>query len=319
MRRPSARSGCVARWAVLALALALFAGGCQGRRDPTPAAALGDPSLQGARAALEAYLQARRSLDWARVYELLSARARKAYRLEDLKAFFESYVAYGYREVGEPREEDPGWVRFPVRGVRWELEGAPPLEGREWWVTLRYEEGRWGVGLADPLVERAREAARRGDVATLGQVADTMLAIDPWSYRAHVQKALALAFGGQREAAAVELDQAYRVVPEELRGEVLIQFGNLFRALGQPPLAARAYRDALASVDRYPDFYSASFAAAVRLSLAQVQILTGDLEGAAREAAVALVLDPGDVMGNLLAVDLAALTEQVGPVAPAAP
>lgn len=266
--------------------------------------------MEGARAALEEYLAARRALNWARVYRSLSASARQAYRQSDLEAFFKSYRAYSFREVGEPREEGPGWVRFPVRGVRWELQGAGPLEGREWWVTVHYEEGRWGVGLADPLVDQAREAVRSGDIPTLNRVADTMLAIDPWSYRGHLQKAMALALEGRQDAAAAELEEARRTVPEELRAEVLFPSGNLFRALPQPALAVRAYEEALSTISRYPGFYEASFEAAVRLAMAGAEMQLGDFEGAARNAAVAVALDPTRLDGNLLAVSLAALLSQ---------
>lgn len=299
-----------ALWWVL-LAAVLAAAGCGARRPaaslpPLDPAALADPSLRGARAALDQYLAARVAGDYDRVYQVLSPRSQQQYDAETLKQFFSSYVSYKYTSVGDPQQPQPGWARFPVQGVRWELKGRPPVEGEFWWVTVHYDGGRWGVAFADPLYPRALQAEQQGDADTLMRVATAMIQVDPYSFRGHLKRAHALLLSSQPVGAAQELDVALAMAPPPGRPEVARAVGDFFLLADDGRNAARYYAEAVEGMNRYQALYRDEEVAAANRNLAQSRLLAGDLEGARAAAALAQIQNPFDLRAHALALSLAA-------------
>lgn len=300
------------RWILLFLMfVALVAAGCarKGARPALPpldSGAITDPGLQGARYALDRYLAARQALDYERVYEVLTPRTRQAYTLDEMRQFFKDYQGYSVGQVGRAEELQDRWVRFPVMNVQWVIRGRPAVSGDLWYITLHFEGDRWGVALADPLVERAGAAAAAGNPEALHQVADLMLSVDPYSFRAHVQKGYAHLYTGNASASLAELRRASAVVPPPAAGEVLQALGDLFRIADQPRQAADFYRQAIESMNKYEGLYDNGLTASLHRAMAIASLEAGDVEAARRSAVAAQLQSPFDGRNHALAGALVA-------------
>lgn len=294
-------------WVLLVIIAALTAAGCARRAalaglPPLDAAALADPGPQGARYALDRYLNARSALDYRAVYEVLTQRTQQAYSVEQMKGFFKDYLGYSAGGVTDVVEvADKRWVRFAVATVRWHLKGRPPTEGDAWYITAHFDGARWGIALADPLTERAGAAVAAGSLEGLSKVADEMLAVDPFSFRAHVQKSQVHLYSDDPNAALDELRQALAVVPPPAAPEVFIPLGDLFRSAEEPDQAAQFYRLALDGMYQYAGLYDNGLTAGVNRALALTSLQAGDTAGARRAAAAAQLQSPFDGRHHALA------------------
>lgn len=298
------------RWlAVLLIAAALLTTACARRQPPSAlppldGSALADPGLPGARYALDRYLQARMALDYPAVYAVLTPRTQQAYTLEDLRAFFKDYLGYSAGPVAGLEELPDRWVRFAVRPVRWHLKGRPPAEGDAWYISVHYEGDRWGVALADPLTDKAGAASEAGDLEALDRVAEAMLAIDPYSFRAHIQKSYVHLYGGDANAALGELRKAAAYVPPSAAPEVLWPMADLYRLAEQPQRAAELYRLAIEGMNRYEGLYDNGLTAALNRQLALAALAAGDLATARRATVFAQLQSPFDGRHHALAAAL---------------
>lgn len=269
-------------------------------------AALADASAQGARAALDLYLDARVAGDYKAVYRVLSGRSQSSYAAADLERFFANYRSYGYRSVGSGESlRDGAWMRFPVQGVKWQLKGRPELQGEAWRVTVQYDGGRWGVALATPLFDHGFDLRQQNRSRELHRLADQMLWVDPWDFRGHLQKAYANMLSQSPQGAALSLESALRFAPAELQPEVTRVLADFLRSVGQPRPAAEMYRATLEGWGRYSGFYEDGFAAEAHLGLADIYQASGRQQEALQEVIHSQLLNPYFSPGHALAVTLA--------------
>ncbi len=296
------------RWMLLwAMVAMLLTAACTGGRatsaalPPLDPAALADPNTAGARYALDRYLAARSARDYAKVYEVLSIRTQKAYTLEELQQFFKEYERYSAGHVGAPQDVKDGWARFPIHDVTWVMRGHPPAAGELWFTTVHHDGQRWGVALADPLVGRANAASVSGSADALHQVADLMLSVDPFSFRAYVQKGYAFLIAGDARASLNALGNAAVVVPPPVAHEVFLALGDVLQAANQPRQAADHYRKALDVMTDHEGLHDSSTLAAVNRTLARVSLQAGDKAAAGRAAVTAQILSPFDGRNHALA------------------
>lgn len=306
------------RVVALALALAVLAvlPGCSRRRQaddgtakPPPRAAdleaLQDPSMKGARSAIEQYLDARVSGDYARVYRLLSAGSRQAYSESHLLQFFESYRSYSYDALGAPEPtDDPTWMRWPATGIKWNIAGQPPLEVATWMFTLHYEEGRWGVCLAAPLYPRAQQAFQDGNLPELDRLADQMVTIDPGEHRGYLAKAYSWLMQNEPERAVDSMQLAIWASPDELKPQVARLAGDLYQYRGEHEVAVPLYQFVVQEIPKYSNWYPAVYEADTRRFLAESLIATGRAEEALGHAVAAQVLDPFNMANHTLLASL---------------
>lgn len=281
---------------ILATALALAGLGC-GRADnravPAQMAMATDPLPQGALAVARIYMAARVAQDYKQVYDLLSVRSRSAYSLTQLNRFFENYVAFDYGRLGDVElQEEPEWVRVPIDFVRWEIKGQPLLTAERWYVTVHYDQGRWGVSLSPPLIREAAAQREQGNLQAVHRLADQMLAIDPWEFRGFMEKAYAYMIGNEVAPAIAALERAYNLAPPEMQPEVLRVFGNLAVAVGDSAAAAEAYTQALDGIGQHSDWYESSTEAAIRLNLAEALMRLDERSQAVEQALTAQMLYP---------------------------
>jgi tetratricopeptide (TPR) repeat protein len=148
-------------------------------------------------------------------------------------------------------------------------------------LTAEPKTARAEVGLAVV-------AFRAKDFAAAHAALDRALSISANAKWAHYNRALVFEAEGKLREALLAYRQETDFYPESTRA--LFNFGRALETTGDAPAALDAYRKALAA--------DADFTVA-RFFLARLLLATGDLEGAAREASLALEKEPANAISPL--------------------
>lgn len=263
---------------------------------------------EGALSVARDFLRARADRDARALHGALTAKAQKAMSRSDVANFLsQERVAYG--AIGPVQERDHDWVQVQVHDLAITTH-EQTVRWPEVWLTLHYEQDRWRVAWAEPLMSQAAQAYQNGLLGQELELGRTIVEIDPFHYRGYLEQHYAYRGLKHPREAEVRLVQAFeRATPPQLP-DVHDAMARFKLGLNQPAEALSHARQALEKAAPYiPYLYSARWQADVMVVAGRALLGTGDRAGAEEYARRAAQIDPDNA-------SLAIFHSQLNPPSP---
>lgn len=258
---------------------------------------------EAAAAAAEKFLQNRAAGNAGAMHGLLTAGAREAMTVSDISRFIRQ-ESFAFGAVGAPVTVAEHWVQVTVSDYR-VTTGGQEVRWPEARLTLAYEENRWHVAWTEPLAADAHQAYENGRFVDELDLARAIGEIDPYSYRAALERHFAYRGLKRLREAEAAIVQARELATAYEMPAVEDAFARFKLSLNQPGDAAALARGALEKAEPYvPGLYSYRWQADTLAVLSRALLAQGDRAGAEDAVTRALAVDPGNAWALVLSRSL---------------